>query len=132
MRSLKVALFAGAAFASALVSANAADLGPIMQAPQMIARGQLRDYAAKEAMQLDLAPELVRQQSALGIEYGYRTLIAGGFNSNDLHELNAFCVFLLVSLESRPLPLGSCSKIALESRGYNFDAECSRTRERIF
>lgn len=36
MRSLKVALFAGAAIAAAFTSANAADLGPIMQAPQPI------------------------------------------------------------------------------------------------
>jgi len=37
MRSLKVALFAGAAIAAAFTSAQAADLPPIMQAPQMLA-----------------------------------------------------------------------------------------------
>jgi len=36
MRSLKVALVAGAAIAAAFTSAQAADLGPIMQAPRMI------------------------------------------------------------------------------------------------
>ena len=43
MRSLKIALFAGAALAAALTSASAADLGPIMQAPQMIAPAQVQE-----------------------------------------------------------------------------------------
>src|SRR5689334_16687641 len=43
MRSLKVALFAGAAIAAAFTPANAADLGPIMQAPQMIAPVQVQE-----------------------------------------------------------------------------------------
>ena len=43
MRSLKVALFAGAAIAAAFTSANAADLGPIMQAPRMIAPAQVEE-----------------------------------------------------------------------------------------
>ena len=43
MRSLKVALFAGAAFAAAFTSANAADLGPIMQAPRTIAPVQVEE-----------------------------------------------------------------------------------------
>jgi opacity protein-like surface antigen len=42
MRSLKVALFAGAAFAAALASAQAADLGPIMQ-PRPIAPVQVEE-----------------------------------------------------------------------------------------
>ena len=40
MRSLKVALFAGAAIAAAFTSANAADLGPIMQAPRFRRTGK--------------------------------------------------------------------------------------------
>src|SRR4026208_1677595 len=43
MRSLKVALFAGAAIAAAFTSASAADLGPIMQAPRMIAPAQVEE-----------------------------------------------------------------------------------------
>ena len=43
MRSLKVALFAGAAIAAVFTSAQAADLGPIMQAPQMIAPVQVQE-----------------------------------------------------------------------------------------
>ena len=43
MRSLKVALFAGAAIASAFTSALAADLGPIMQAPRMLAPAQVEE-----------------------------------------------------------------------------------------
>jgi opacity protein-like surface antigen len=43
MRSLKVALFAGAAIAAAFTSAQAADLPPIMQAPQMIAPAQVQE-----------------------------------------------------------------------------------------
>ena len=46
MHSLKVALFAGAAFAAAFTSANAADLGPIMQAPQTIAPVQVEQMPA--------------------------------------------------------------------------------------
>ena len=43
MRSLNVALFAGAALAAAFTSANAADLGPIMQAPRMLAPAQVEE-----------------------------------------------------------------------------------------
>ncbi|MEJ0078423.1 MAG: outer membrane beta-barrel protein [Alphaproteobacteria bacterium] len=43
MRSLKVALFAGAAIAAAFTSAQAADLGPIMQAPQPIQQVAIAD-----------------------------------------------------------------------------------------
>jgi opacity protein-like surface antigen len=43
MRSLKLALFAGAAIAAAFTSAQAADLPPIMQAPQMIAPVQVQE-----------------------------------------------------------------------------------------
>ena len=43
MRSLKTALFAGAAVAAAFTSAQAADLPPIMQAPQMIAPVQVQE-----------------------------------------------------------------------------------------
>jgi len=43
MRSFKVALFAGAAIAAAFTSANAADLGPIMQAPRMIQPVQVEE-----------------------------------------------------------------------------------------
>src|SRR5256885_1842478 len=43
MRSLKVALVAGAAIAAAFTSANAADLGPIMQAPRMIQPVQVEE-----------------------------------------------------------------------------------------
>ena len=43
MRSLKVALFAGAAIAAAFSSAQAADLGPIMQAPRMLAPAQVEE-----------------------------------------------------------------------------------------
>lgn len=43
MRSLKVALFAGAAIAAAFSSAQAADLPPIMQAPQMMAPMQTQE-----------------------------------------------------------------------------------------
>jgi opacity protein-like surface antigen len=43
MRSLKVALFAGAAIAAAFSSAQAADLPPIMQSPQMIAPVQVQE-----------------------------------------------------------------------------------------
>ena len=43
MRSLKVALVAGAAFAAAFTSAQAADLGPIMQAPRMLAPVQVEE-----------------------------------------------------------------------------------------
>ena len=43
MRSLKVALFAGATLAAAVTSAQAADLGPIMQAPRMIAPAQAEE-----------------------------------------------------------------------------------------
>lgn len=43
MRSLKVALFAGAAIAAAFSPAQAADLPPIMQAPQMIAPMQAQE-----------------------------------------------------------------------------------------
>ena len=42
MRSLKVALFAGATFAAAFTSAQAADLGPIMQ-PRPIAPVQVEE-----------------------------------------------------------------------------------------
>jgi len=45
MRSLKIALFAGAAFAAALTSASAADLGPIMQAPRAIAPVQVEEFS---------------------------------------------------------------------------------------
>ena len=44
MRSLKVALFAGAALAAALTSAQAADLGPIM-APRPIAPVAVEEMA---------------------------------------------------------------------------------------
>ena len=43
MRSLKVAMFAGAAIAAALTSAKAADLGAIMQAPRMIQPAQVEE-----------------------------------------------------------------------------------------
>jgi opacity protein-like surface antigen len=43
MRSLKVTLFAGAAIAAAFTAANAADLPPIMQAPQMVAPMQVQE-----------------------------------------------------------------------------------------
>ena len=43
MRSLKIALLAGAAIAAAFTSANAADLGPIMQAPRMIQPAQVEE-----------------------------------------------------------------------------------------
>src|SRR5205085_8400991 len=43
MRSLKIALFAGAAIAAVFTSANAADLGPIMQAPRMIQPAQVEE-----------------------------------------------------------------------------------------
>ena len=45
MRSLKVALFAGAALAAAFTSAGAADLGPIMQAPRAIAPVQVEEFS---------------------------------------------------------------------------------------
>jgi hypothetical protein len=37
-------------------------------------------------MQVDLAPELVRQQSALLIEHRHRALVAGGFNREYSHR----------------------------------------------
>ena len=43
MRSLKIVLIAGAALAAAFTSAQAADLGPIMQAPRMIAPAQVEE-----------------------------------------------------------------------------------------
>jgi hypothetical protein len=39
-------------------------------------------------MQVDLAPELVRQQAALLVEHGHGALIAGGFYGKHAHRVS--------------------------------------------
>ncbi len=59
------------------------------QALHVIARGQLRDYAAIYPVQVDLAPQPVRQQPALLVEHRDGTFVAGGFYGEDSHRLVA-------------------------------------------
>ena len=51
----------------------------------MVPGGQLRDHAAVFGMELDLAVEMMGQQSPLGVVHRRRRLVAGGFYSEDSH-----------------------------------------------
>src|SRR5579872_7634112 len=55
------------------------------QAPQVIARRELRHHTAEGAVQLHLAPELMRDEAALLIEQRDRTLITGGLHAENEH-----------------------------------------------
>jgi hypothetical protein len=47
------------------------------KALNVIPRGQFRDYPAKDPMQLDLAEQLMRQETPLTIEHRHSTFITG-------------------------------------------------------
>jgi hypothetical protein len=53
---------------------------------QVIARCKFRHHTAESAVQIDLAPELMREQPALLIEHRHGTFIAGGLNSQNAHR----------------------------------------------
>jgi hypothetical protein len=81
-------------------------------------------------MQLDLAEELVREQTALGVEHGNRAFVAGGFDGEYSHDgefQRCFAFYRTAALESRPLPRMGAAKIPVNSTTLRFYAERSRT-----
>ncbi len=55
------------------------------QALDMIARSQFRHHAPEYAVQVHLAPQLVRQQATLLVQYRNGALIAGGLYGKHSH-----------------------------------------------
>jgi hypothetical protein len=52
----------------------------------VIARGQFRHHAAESPVQINLAPELVREQSSTLIEHRDGAFITGGLNGQNAHD----------------------------------------------
>ena len=66
---------------------TAQDLPHQRQQPlHVVTRGQFRHHAPVEAVQLDLAENGVRQQTALAVEHGNGAFIAGGFQGKNFHR----------------------------------------------
>ena len=63
------------------------------QALDMIARGQFRHYAAVQAMQVDLAKQLVREQPALAVQHGHRAFVTGRLDGQDSHGYLLACPY---------------------------------------
>jgi hypothetical protein len=55
------------------------------QAAQVIARRELGHHAAECSVQINLAPQLMSQQSALLIEHGDRAFVTGSLDGQDAH-----------------------------------------------
>ena len=119
----------------------------------MVARGDLRDHAAIDCVQVDLAMQGVRQQALLGAEQRHAGLVAAGFYAKNIHTASGhthssawpiptpaagiraltpiLCKApnpaLLYAAQSRP-----CAGFIYVWTEYLNNAKCSRKRERVF
>ena len=66
----------------------------------MVAGSQLRHHAPINTVELDLAEQLVGQKALFRVKDGGRTLVTGGFQSENAHR---FCLCPVAHLESPAL-----------------------------